>query len=314
MKIAIVGAGFSGLAVCFHLSQACKVTLFDSKGIGKGASGVSSGLLHPYPAADGKRSYKADLALKEAKELLQSLQNFSDSPLFHDKGIMRHAWTEEQCARFKTHIHNYQDVEQCGENLFLIRSALTIYVPRYLEALWAACESFGASLEIKTLSSVDELKEYDKVILAAGWGMKDFKECSHLRINYVKGQKLVCQTADNDTLPQSVMSKKYLARMEISNQFEIGSTYERGFTDDLPCLETALKELHPALEEFSKEAQVMECKAGVRVTRKEGYLPIAEKLSDRCFALTAMGSRGLLYHAYYGKMVAQTILAGRHHE
>lgn len=314
MKIAIVGAGFSGLAVCFHLSRTFKVTLFDASGIGKGASGVSSGLLHPYPAADGKRSYKADLALKEAKELLLCLQNFSDKPLFHDRGIMRHAWTEDQSTRFKAHIKKYKDVEQCGENLFLIRSALTIYVPRYLKALWAACESFGASLEIKTLSSLDELKEYDKVILAAGWGTQKFKECDHLRINYVKGQKLVCLAKDGNQLPQSVMSKKYIAKMENSNQFEIGSTYERGFTTDLPCMETAMKELHPTLEEFSKEAQVIECKAGVRVTRQEGYLPLAEKISERCFVLTAMGSRGLLYHAYYGKMVAQSILAGVDHE
>ncbi len=59
MKIAIIGAGFAGLAGAYYLSEHFQVTLFDLKGIGGGASGISSGLLHPYPGEKGRRSWHA---------------------------------------------------------------------------------------------------------------------------------------------------------------------------------------------------------------------------------------------------------------
>lgn len=50
MNIAIIGAGFSGLALAYFLLQSsAHVTLFDAVGIGGGASGIATGLLHPYP-------------------------------------------------------------------------------------------------------------------------------------------------------------------------------------------------------------------------------------------------------------------------
>lgn len=309
MKIAVIGAGLSGLAAAYYLleSPQCHVTLFDSKGIGKGASGVSSGLLHPYPAADGKRSFRADLALHETKQLLHAVQPFSKTALFNAEGILREVWTEEQKQRFFSHMEQYKDVEHYRDNLFLIRSALIVNVAHYLEALGAACVARGAQLEIKTIDSLDSCSDYDLVVIAAGWGIRHFKECAHLRVQYVKGQKLICHA--KDTVPYSLMSKKYLAKMESPHQFEIGSTYERDFENDLPCLEAALKDLAASKEQFLKGAELVDCKAAVRVARKEGYFPIAEKLSPRAYVLTAMGSRGLLYHAYYGKLLAQSIVA-----
>ena len=53
MKVAIVGAGFSGLACAWHLlhmqTEPPQVTLFDRKGIGGGASEITAGLIHPLP-------------------------------------------------------------------------------------------------------------------------------------------------------------------------------------------------------------------------------------------------------------------------
>lgn len=307
MRVAIVGAGFSGLAISYFLSSKCQVTLFDQKGVGGGASGVSSGLLHPYPAADGKRSFKADLALQEVKALLEKLQPLSPTPLFRKGGLLRRVWTEDQCNRFKSHIENYKDVEQCEENLFLIHSALTLYVPRYLETLWKASAQNGAELVIRKVESLEELREFDHLVLAAGWGMKNFPECKDLGIHFVKGQKLICRTKNGEKL-QSVMSKKYRAVLEEEGAFEIGSTYERGFVSDAPDLESALQQLQMAFDEFSEEREIVECRAAVRVCRSVGYLPVAETLNPRCTVLTGMGSRGLLYHAYYGKMVAQSCL------
>src|SRR5437899_528183 len=52
MKIAIIGAGLAGLATCYQLlstkNSDIEVHVFDKQGIGKGASGIAAGLVHPY--------------------------------------------------------------------------------------------------------------------------------------------------------------------------------------------------------------------------------------------------------------------------
>ena len=64
-RIAIVGAGFAGVATAYHVFRQVadahaeatadgktvapvRVTLIDEKGVAGGASGVAAGLLHPY--------------------------------------------------------------------------------------------------------------------------------------------------------------------------------------------------------------------------------------------------------------------------
>ncbi|XP_020259130.1 uncharacterized protein LOC109835575 [Asparagus officinalis] len=53
-KYAVLGAGFAGLSVAWHLLKHCPkeshmhIDIYDEVGIGGGASGASGGLLHPY--------------------------------------------------------------------------------------------------------------------------------------------------------------------------------------------------------------------------------------------------------------------------
>ena len=87
MKIAVIGAGLAGLATAYYLleHQDCQVTLFDAKGVGGGASGASTGLVHPYAGEDMRGSWRAHAALEETKRLLDAL----DAP--YTKGILRYA-------------------------------------------------------------------------------------------------------------------------------------------------------------------------------------------------------------------------------
>ena len=52
------------------------------------------------------------------------------------------------------------------------------------------------------------------------------------------------------------------------------------------------------------------CKAALRVIAKGHYFPIASRLKQGLWVLTAMGSRGLLYHGLLGKALAEAILTG----
>jgi glycine/D-amino acid oxidase-like deaminating enzyme len=201
----------------------------------------------------------------------------------------------------------YKDVEHYQDNRFLIRSALVVNVPLYLDALWKSCAQKGARLEIQTIDSLEACSGYDYIVLAAGWGVRLFKECAHLPIQYVKGQKLTYQA--DEPIPHSLISRKYLA--QVGDRVEIGSTYERETIDDRPDLAAALRDLEPFKEKVLPQGKLLSCKAAVRVARRGTYIPIAEKIDARTYVLTAMGSRGLLYHAYFGKMATQEIINGK---
>ena len=48
-------------------------------------------------------------------------------------------------------------------------------------------------------------------------------------------------------------------------------------------------------------------RAGIRVTNPAHYFPILEQIDPKTWVVTALGSRGLLYHAYLGKKLSLSI-------
>jgi glycine/D-amino acid oxidase-like deaminating enzyme len=281
MKIGIIGAGFAGLAAAYYLSEHFDVTIFEAKKIGGGASGVSSGLLHPYPGEKGRRSWHADEAMKYAKELLQVAEEALGRPVADYSGILRMG----EC------LNPGPDIEQLGDKTFLIKSGITVFTELYLEGLWIACQKRGVKLEIKKVAALQDLDSYDRVILAVGAGIRHFPECSHLKINFVKGHVLTCVL--DQPLERSISAKRYTAKTASGEICHIGATYERDFIDESACLETATELLKP-------ETKVLDCKAGIRVTNPAHYFPMIEQINPKTWVITALGSRGLLYHAYFG--------------
>ena len=72
LNCAVIGAGFSGLALCYYLlDKGQKVTVFDGKGVGGEASGIASGLMHPYPGHEARLSWKGQEAMESSKELFK---------------------------------------------------------------------------------------------------------------------------------------------------------------------------------------------------------------------------------------------------
>lgn len=288
-NVAIIGAGFAGLAAAFFLSEHFQITVFDFKGIGGGTSGISSGLLHPYPGEKGRRSWHADEAMAATRKLLDIAQQEMEKPVAHWGGI----WRKGEC------IAPGDDVERLEDGTWLIKSGITVFPSLYLEGLWKACQKRGACLLLQKVDTLQELAGYDAIVVAAGAGIRHFSECRSLPINFIKGQVLTCVL--EKPLERSISAKRYMALMPEPNQYHLGATYERGFTDDAPCREIAVKLLQP-------ETNVLNCRAGVRVTNPAHYYPLLEQISEKAWAITAFGSRGLLYHAYFGKKISQLLL------
>src|SRR3990172_76055 len=102
MKVAVVGAGLAGLGAAYFLTElGAEVTVFDAQGIGAGASGVCSGLLHRYPGISALPSRESSAALVHAHELIALAETEAGTPLAAREGILRRPINEEQKERLK---------------------------------------------------------------------------------------------------------------------------------------------------------------------------------------------------------------------
>src|SRR5262245_28426567 len=118
MKIAIIGAGFCGLAVAWHLLNKASafshlnIYLFDSKGIGRGTSGISAGLLHPYAGAHAKLNPRGHEGVQATKELLRIASSALGRSVFaKNQGILRLALTQEQERDYLSCARHHEDTQ-----------------------------------------------------------------------------------------------------------------------------------------------------------------------------------------------------------
>lgn len=318
-KIAVVGGGFSGLALSYHLLKlGAHVTLFDGKGIGAGTSGIASGLLHPYPGENGRLSWRGREGMDETKKLLALV----GKGVYKDSGILKLAVTSKQEKAFRKLARRYEDAEwwessRCdafikgGRTLpgVFIKSGITVHALSYLKGLWKRCESLGGLFQKQTVTLAD-LETFDIIVLAVGGDIRAFPEADTLDLKWNKGQILICQKPPHFETDSSLIGKGYLALSEDANRVYLGSTYEKEFKTEKPCMKTATTLIFKQVEQFLpcyNTFKVEKCLAGMRVVSRKSYHPIAKKLDEKLYVITGMGSRGLLYHALVGKELAEEI-------
>ncbi len=190
MRIAILGAGFAGLATTWHLlnlsKASYKIDLYDPLPISGGVSGLSSGLLHPYGGKHAHRSWKADRGMDATHRLITEAAKGVHQSLVISKGILRPATTEEQVTDFQKVSMAHPDVEwwneeQCASSVkglkvkeggLYIKTGLTLDIPIYLEGLWQACAKLGAQFFQRSIHTDQELSGYDIAIFTMGYGLK----------------------------------------------------------------------------------------------------------------------------------------------
>lgn len=316
MNIAIVGAGLAGLGALWHLLQIPDVsaTLFDPVGPGGGASGVSTGLLHPFPGKHAYRSWRAEEGMKATFELLAIAQEMLGKPVAERSGIFRPALTEEQRKDFAAQVA--PDAEWWEENpisqataapgLF-IPQGTTVYSRLYLEGLWKACLQKRAKLVKQSIGKLSELASFDAILLATGASTLSFPECAHLPLSVTKGQSLLCRWPER--LPFALLSQGHITATEETTLCQIGSTYEHHYTSYDPDPQTALPLLEKVASFYppARHFPVVEIRAGARISPKGTYKPLALQINPKTWVFTGLGSRGLLYHSLLGKELALSI-------
>jgi glycine/D-amino acid oxidase-like deaminating enzyme len=168
-----------------------------------------------------------------------------------------------------------------------------------------AVEKCGARLVQERISSLEDLAGFDRILLTAGSETLFF--APHLPLEATKGQSLLCRWPEK--LPFSLASQGHITPTEDPSICQIGSTYEHGFTSLEPD-NKAIEELIEKAAKFyppAKTFEILEVRAGVRISRPKGYRPIVEQIGPKTWVFTGLGSRGMLYHAWLGKQVADAI-------
>jgi glycine/D-amino acid oxidase-like deaminating enzyme len=323
MQIAIIGAGFSGLALAWHLlnypsstSSSIRISLFDAKGIGGGSSGIAAGLLHPFTGAHAKLNPMGQEGVRATLACGQSV-------LF-SKGILRLALSLDQQSDFQLCASKYSPEvkwltsSDCqalfppliGAPGLWIEDGLTINTSLYLKGLWQACQSKGASLILQHIENLQELSSFDATIVAAGADSLRFQELAHYRFSTVKGQVLELEWPnDIPLLPFALNSQAYLL-MNTPTSCLVGATFEKNYTHAGPDMAAAAADIMPkvtAMIPALAKAKVRRCDAGLRLVTPTRF-PFAEKIGQRQWALTGLGSKGLLYHALMAEKLAHRII------
>lgn len=306
LKIAVVGAGFAGLAAAIAaLDRGMEVELFEATGVGAGASGVASGLLHPYPGEAGRRSLRADEALADARQLIGRAEAALGKKIADHGGILR-CVPKEAMAEMLARGDGYGDLTQVGEQQIMIHSGSTIFSSLYLEGLKQLFLQLGGKLTLQKIDSLDDLPQVDGVVLAVGAGIRQLVKIEELKVlpKFLKGQTLLVEGISPSC---SMIGKGYIAPTEEPGHYVVGSTYEREFVSEAPDPEFAKRDLLTKLSSWypsTADLRVVSVRAAMRVCLSGHYMPRLERLEvgeNPTWAMLGLGSRGLLYHALLGR-------------
>ncbi|MCY3974080.1 MAG: FAD-dependent oxidoreductase [Simkaniaceae bacterium] len=322
-RVAVIGAGLSGLGATHHLLRVgCEVTLFEQEGVGKGTSAVATGLVHPCRGMPF-----ADAGMRETKVLLQEAASaLGRSPVISG-GIVRLAMEgkrEQTLLRTILQRADCRPVE--GGGCFpgfsgaRIGSGLTIDVPLYLQGLFLSSLGSGLRFTNRRVCPLSLSPDFDQVVMATGGDVLRSERTRPLLRNTLsenKGQVLLCASPSPFRLPESVIGKGYVAVTSDPDRFIFGATYEKTFPDRSPCIRKAKEVIFSKVGRFFPGCtlfSVLDCLAGIRVHRRRVRLPLIGRLRKNVWIITAMGSFGLLYHAFTGKTLAIAIKEGREEE
>lgn len=330
MKIAILGAGFCGIAAAWHLLQfksplkPIEVVVFDPVGIGGGTSGIAAGLMHPYVGAHAKLNWNGIQGLHSTCQLLEIAAKALGQPVAEYSGMLRIALTQAQQQDFRLCAEQHADVQwqtvqQCQQKApgvapqegIFIHSAISVDSLLYLKGLWKACTALGAAFEKRAIHSLEELAPFDRIVVATGSATSSLPELAHLPLKLVKGQVLELALPAGMTVPSlPINSHAYLVKNFGNVNFTVGATFEKQFETGQPDIDFAKKEIMPkacAMLPQLADSTIVGCRAGIRVSTSTRR-PMATRLNNRCWVLTGMGSKGLLYHSLLAREVACDIV------
>ncbi|TKY73077.1 oxidoreductase protein [Spatholobus suberectus] len=382
LRCAVLGAGFAGLSVVWHLLKQSpkelnlRIDIYDEVGIGGGASGISGGLLHPYSPKvkllwEGAQCWKESMKLlRVAEEASVSMdcrtgESAEDMKAFvaQKRGILRPATDMKNMIKLNDNVKTCLPscrvetlTNEEAQSLlpgvclpfntaFYMPEALNIHSQHYLKALLRGIENLvkesstldsgqkQLSLHKRSVHRLSEFEgEYDAVIVCLGAKLNMLPELSgRLPLRTCRGVIAHLELPDDmkgypESAP-SILSDAWIA-VQGPRSLNVGSTWEWKSINSSPYVSSdeaskALAQLLPkacTIYPGIKDWVFTGARAGLRAMpplTPLGSLPLLGFINDvigrnhtcKYWLFGGLGSRGLLYHAWLGNLMAQAVLS-----
>jgi glycine/D-amino acid oxidase-like deaminating enzyme len=318
--VRIVGAGLAGVAVADALlSRGVSCLLIDEKGPAAGASGAASGLLHPLPGLRAQMPWRGDQAFELA---LQSVQRRAsrDPGVVVCQGVFRPV-TANQRADFERAAREGW-AKWCDRGpptaipLALAREGLwmeqgcVVDVPRYLAAWIEDLRAQGLQTHWGEAKAWHDNPAQWVTVWCTG-----HQAIGRLPVacQVVRGQALVIEPPaayQAHDLQCGVAGRAYLAPFQ--GKWLIGATFEHGILSQTPDPDTARQALAKRVEEMWPgggllDQPIHQIHVGHRCSSPD-HFPICGQLDSGDWVLTALGSKGLLYHRLVATALADAMV------
>lgn len=331
MRIAVLGAGYAGLSVTWHLllhSQGtATIDLFDPVPISLGASGLSSGLLHAFTGKKAIKPPHADLGITTTHSLITEASKALNIPIVLSNGIIRPARDGEQAEIFMKRAEEFPlelewwEQARCEMTVpgmvahlgaLFIKNGITINNHAYIHGLWDACANLGTQFYDELIENLEDIREfYDHIIITPGANAQNLPELQHLPLSSVKGQIVEISWPQDIPIPQfSINGHKYIVANTEKRTCILGATFEHNQPEAVPDHTVAYNDIMPpviSLFPALQNAEVLNYYAGMR-SSSATRLPIISRIKENLWFLGGLGSKGLLYHGLTGDMLAQAVL------
>lgn len=322
MNFAVVGGGFAGFSVCFHLFSLfpdSSVTLFDPNPIGENTSGRSSGLMHYFVGEKANKSWKGEHCFEESKKLLDTAQRYSSKNIYFMTPILRCARDKkmEDLLYKKSQIHeelkwlSKEESGQYGASMpgVLIKKGARVYPKLYLAALYNYCRSYPSFVWKKEKFKEELESSFTHVFFCIGDKVSDEFDLP-FATEKIKGDMLVL-SKKGKTIKIPIIGKGHITPGEEDQTYWLGATYEKQFTTLAPNQEK-IEEMRLRMEKVVpviSSMGFMRIDSGIRLSRKGVYLPFILSKGETSTILGGFGSRGLLYHGFFGKWAVSLFAA-----
>jgi glycine/D-amino acid oxidase-like deaminating enzyme len=343
----ILGGGIAGLSLADALAeQDYSVILLENDDIASGASGTPGGLVNPATGRRGKKTWKAELCYAAISRNMEKVQEFSSSSFFKNNGLLRPALTTKMARKMHQEFNQTawpdgwcdwkteQQIKElhpginCVEGGLWLPIACTVDVKAYLKA-YALFLQEPADIEIQTHTKTDyhqldgrwiiytskmRLKSKN-LVFATGFATIDHPFWDFLPLEAVKGQVAAFKAPKSLlTFEHSISSMGYIARLDKTDEFIQGSTYEHHFDDlrtDRKGEEYLRSRSRKVLPKLAQNAKLVEQWAGVRVNTPDRKPVVgAHPEIKNLHLFTGLGSKGLMFGKFLANHYADHLKNG----
>lgn len=315
----IRGAGIAGLTAAWYLAKAgVRVTLTDTSHLGAGASGMWWGLLNPATGVNptpvkgvreaiiGFEVMREELGLREATWIRAGIWRPAvDKSLYNGfrKAVMNPDWPAGW-LRWDDPVHGLS-----GNGILRVSAGYAIDTRLWLTTLADRLRSTGVEIREKAPSHLRiDAPIRIETVGASILGDPDWK---HLKLHPIKGQLREVDVSGVRGQYPALSGRGYAVQVDDS-RWVIGSTYEHDFKDSQPdpAYDGYLIDRFKALFPQPVSVTVVGRWSGVRVGTST-RVPLLAKhpaIPGR-WAITGLGSKGLLYSQILGRELAARLTA-----